>query len=278
MKRIALTVALVAFSGQAFGADLILTPPAPPEATAPESAFSGHIDGYGGMIYADETGWTVGAAGRANYNFRRRLNIQGDLFGDGIWFDDDTLFGYGAAAHLFWRDPSSYAVGIFGSVEGFDGDRLNYLGDVYRYTVGPEVQAYYGKITLYGQAYFGEVFGEHLEKGVDMWGGRGIVRYFPRENIRLDGELGYKTLQVPGDDFGIITAATQANYRFSGMPLTVFGRYQFENIEPPQGDGIQSHKIVVGLRAHFGSDSLLDEDRHGATMDVGRSNLLFPAF
>lgn len=49
----------------------------------------------------------------------------------------------------------------------------------------------------------------------------------------------------------------------------VFGRYEFERrkFETSTQD-IRANKVVIGLRASFGSDSLFDEDRNGATMDT----------
>ena len=68
-------------------------------------------------------------------------------------------------------------------------------------------------------------------------------------------------------------------YRFSGTPFSVFGRYQFERTSLSAFDISENiHKYVIGVRASFGSDTLLDEDRNGATMDTSRPNLILPSF
>ena len=80
-------------------------------------------------------------------------------------------------------------------------------------------------------------------------------------------------------DVDTVALALQAMYRFSDTPFSVFGRYQFETTSfdaagPFNDEDIDSHKLVVGLRASFGSSTLIEEDRNGATMDTFRSNLI----
>lgn len=277
MKRLIFCAALAAMASSAFAADATgpvyvpnttyLTDPTP----ISHNPVSGHVEGYIGATHwsqdgDSETGTSYGAAGRLNYNFNRNWNVQGDLFFDGLSIDEADIHSFGAAAHMFWRQPSSFALGGFVSVESIDLDD----DDVTRWVIGPEGQVYFGNVTLYGQAYYGRLRDDG--ESLDTWGGRGIVRYFFTENVRVDGELGFRTIEGFGDSLTTFTAAAQGNYRFTGTPLTAFGRYQFDSVSG-EGDA-DLHKFVVGLKATFGADTLLEEDRHGATMDTPTTNLI----
>ncbi|PWW01831.1 hypothetical protein DFR52_102495 [Hoeflea marina] len=274
MRHYLLTACLALASTSAFAADMIVAAPesAPMQS---RSACSGHIEAYlggaktSGDIVGDSTFLSYGGTARANCNFHQRWNVQGDLFADGADDGDQSVSGYGGAAHLFWRDPSRFAVGIFGTIA--DSEFLT--RDAGLYSFGPEVQFYLGNLTLYGQAEYGQQSFDDLPLDFDFWGVRGEVRYFVTENLRLDAELGYRDyeeflfLSPPS----LLSAALQANYRFDNSPVTVFGRYQYDHNE---NDFLEtdSHKFVAGLRISFGSGTLLEEDRYGASMNTFRTN------
>ena len=245
-----------------------------------------HISGYGqlyvGGLYVtipgDEhaTGTPAGGAVRVNFPIDARWNIQTDAAIDSVWSQGSNIYGYGGAVHGYWRDPSSHAFGVFATLDGYGGDNTG-ASDFHTFSVGPEGQVYLGNVTLYGQAYYGQlrVNGESV---LDTWGGRGVVRYFAQDNLRFDGELGFSRSSVGDNHFDIVTGALQATYRFSGTPWSVFGRYQLDHETVSFSSGsVNVHKYVVGMQASFGSDTLLSEDRNGATMDTYRSNTPTPA-
>jgi hypothetical protein len=242
------------------------------------SPLSGHIEAYLGGLYisqgiTDDTLFVYGGAGRLNWAVNDRWNVQGDVFYDRINNDNGggDISGLGGALHAYWRNPDSFALGVWGSYTGFDAGISS--SDVNQYRVGPEFQIYAGNWTIYGQGYFGELdLGTGTE--ADLWGARGVVRYFAHENLRFDGEVGYHTLEVTGQEIDTLTLALQGNYRFTGTPLTVFGRYQYDRLSSNASIEADLHKFIVGVRGSFGSDSLLDEDRHGATMDTPRNNII----
>jgi hypothetical protein len=273
-------------SGGAYAADPTIEE-APPVA-APQ--ISGHAEFYlGGLDLSmsspfgdyDDTVWVYGGAARINVPFAERWNIQGDAIIDHISLADEgggDITGYGGALHAYWRDPNSYALGVFGTLTQFDGDG----GEADSFTVGPEGQMYFGNLTLYGQVWYGQLDFDMAPDSFDMWGIRGVARYFFQPNLRLDGELAFHNSNADFDfgdvDIDTFSVALQANYRFENTPLTVFGRYQFDTMQftqplIPEQD-LDTHKFVVGLRASFGTGTLFDEDRHGATMDTNRSNYL----
>ncbi|WP_210235165.1 hypothetical protein, partial [Mesorhizobium sp. M4B.F.Ca.ET.214.01.1.1] len=96
-------------------------------------------------------------------------------------------------------------------------------------------------------------------------------RYFVRKNFRLDAELDFNRTDYDGTNEDVVGAAVQAMYRFDETPWAVFGRYEFERRKfETSTHALRANKVAIGLRASFGSDSLFDEDRNGATMDTYR--------
>lgn len=284
MKMFMFGAATVAISAPAFAADIVQPVTMKEPAYETLSPWSGHVEGYlGGVRYNIEdegdTYWTFGGDARVNYAVNPRWNMQGDLFFDRVNIDvaGDNIYDYGAAGHAYWRDPSSFALGAFASIRGWGGEED--LDDLYGFRVGPEAQLYFDRVTLYGQAYMGQLRSPEFSDPLDQWGIRGVVRYFAHENLRFDGELAFDSVDsfFGSGNIDTFTVAAQANYRFTGTPLTVFGRYQFEDFSVDgEGVDVDTHKFIVGLRGSFGSDTLLEEDRSGATMDVRRSNLTLP--
>lgn len=277
MKRIFLGALFTGVASSAMAADAAVDAPA----TVP--GMSGYGEFYLGGINArtggeSDTRWSLGGAARLNTPFDERWNLQADATVDyfDAGSDGASATSYGGALHLYWRDPNAYAIGGFATLSEY---RMDDAGDSTTWTVGPEAQVYIDNVTLYGQVYFGQT---ELVEDMDVAGLRGVVRYFAQPNLRFDAELGYRKTSWDGSLFDIdvetVSAALQANYRFDGSPMTVFGRYQYDDasmsVSGMGDDNTKSHKFVLGLRASFGTGTLLEEDRYGATMDTGRSNAM----
>ncbi|SDA44022.1 hypothetical protein [Mesorhizobium qingshengii] len=276
MYRFLLGAAIAATATSAFAADAVAPIVMDQELARPH--ISGYVEAYLGGLYLSsdfghENATTAGGAGRVNFPIDSRWNIQADAIVDSLWVQGDNLYGYGGAVHGYWRDPSAYALGGFATLNGYGGD---FGGPkIYNFTVGPEAQVYMGNVTLYGQVYYGQLRASGESEHLDNWGGRAVVRYFAQDNLRFDGELGYSTISLGGEHLNTVSGALQAMYRFSGTPFSMFGRYQIDHLSVA-GQSENIHKYVVGLRASFGSDTLLDEDRNGATMDTYRPNIILP--
>lgn len=272
MKQFLAGISLIALASPAFAADAIYMDAPVADVREP---FSGHIEGYvGGVRFSfdgdSDDAWIFGGAARANYAFTSHWNIQGDLFGESTRFDDFNFDHLGAGAHLFWRDPNRFALGVFGSVTS-----IGSFEDIKEYLIGPEGQVYFGNLTLYGQAYYGKL-DSSFGFDADIWGARGVARYFLHDNFKLEGEVGFRNYSEDGFDFDNWTFAAQADYRFADSPFSVFGRYQFDTYSFSDGPGdLDSHKFLVGFRGTFGAKTLIEEDRYGATMDLPSSTGLF---
>ena len=98
-----------------------------------------------------------------------------------------------------------------------------------------------------------------------------MARYFIQQNLRVDGEFSFEATDI-GVPYDVFAASVEAMYRFDDTPWSIFGRYQFEHYKIDSFDAGNGSKFVVGLRASFGSNSLFDEDRAGATMDTHQAN------
>lgn len=234
------------------------------------------ISGYGeiylgGLKFSDEddTLWTGGGTARVNIPFAQRWNIQIDGTYDRVWDSFNRTDGIGGAVHAYYRDPNLFAAGLFASIKDFGAD----IEGVYDYAGGPEAQVYFGNLTLYGQAYYGKDHVGDFIDDLDEWGVRGVARYFVRKNLRLDAEIAYNVTDAGSVSFDTVGMSVQAMYRFDATPWSVFGRYQFDRLTIESND-IDTNKFLIGIRASFGSDSLFDEDRNGATMDTYHPNLL----
>ncbi|TPN75484.1 hypothetical protein FJ988_29095 [Mesorhizobium sp. CU3] len=280
MYRLFLGAALAATATSAFAADA-------PVILDQELA-QPHISGYGelylGGLYFSvpgdhETGTGAGGAVRVNFPIDARWNIQTDAVVDSLWVQGTNIYSYGGAVHAYWRDPSSYALGGFATLNGYGGDEGLSDANLYSFSIGPEAQAYFGNVTVYGQVYYGQLRASGESEHFDNWGGRGVVRFFAQDNLRFDGELGFSRLSATGGHLDTVTGALQATYRFAGTPWSVFGRYQWDHLTISEASGsVNVHKYVVGLSASFGSDTLLSQDRSGATMDTYRPNFGVPLF
>lgn len=279
MKRAVTTAFLAMMASSALAADPIFVD----EQTV--RSVSGYGEAYVGGIWVsyddfEDSAWAFGGSGQVNVPFADFWNVQAGVTADAV-SEEGTLYALGGDVHLFWRDPSSYALGFFADARTyeFSGDD-DFYGDLWDWRFGPEAQAYFDRVTLYGQAYYGHIEIDEAPVDIEQMGIRGVVRYFAQNNLRFDGEVGFhQTSYGGGGDLNTFSAALQAMYRFDGTPLSVFGRYQFDtsSLDDAFDDGrFDTHKFVVGLRASFGTGTLLEEDRNGATMDSWHSNALVP--
>lgn len=265
MHRCSIVMASMIAATSAYAADTM-------QPWAGEAVATPRISGYGELYLGglrfvgdDYTTRAGGGAASLNIPFAQRWNLQGDLTYDRIWGHYSPLDDTRGAIHMYYRDADSFAAGLFATYTSF-----GIADDVtaYNYAVGPEAQLYLGNLTLYGQASVGQLTINSFHG--NQWGVRGVVRYYARKNLRFDGELAFNRTDygMNEDVFGV---AVQAMYRFDETPWSLFGRYQFERtkVETSAGD-TRANKFVIGLRASFGSETLFDEDRKGATMDTYR--------
>ena len=212
------------------------------------------------------------------------LSIQSDV--DVEWndctFDNNTVAGQKwsaqGAVHLSWRDPSRGLFGAFGGVGlSKHNDYLPDFGSDIRF-VGGEGQIYIDNITLYGQGAYLDVVSD--EGGLEAEGFfvRGVGRYFMPDDSRFQVEGLFASLDDKDNflkydvyQWGARFDTTWDNAPIVGsLPLFVAYRGTLRDGcfgTLPDSD-TSDHTIMAGFSYHWGTNSRLDTDRRGATLDT----------
>jgi hypothetical protein len=223
--------------------------------------------------------WTLGGGGWLDTSWRA-LHLQGDFSGEGTLnhrsADDTYLGSYGGGLHAGWRNPELGSFGAFGAVgKVMINDRDGKDPDTIAWGVGGEGQLFFDVATLYLQAGF--VDRQSLTSGGDVGAlnnagfVRGLGRYFPKDDLRLEAEASYAdgSMDPDGDDVFIVGWGVEAEYRLHDTPFAAFAGYhgRYYNQED-DWDKLYEHRISFGLRLYFGQGTLLANDRHGASLDL----------
>lgn len=156
------------------------------------------------------------------------------------------------ALHAFTRNDS-YAVGAFVEMASTDGDAV--------WAGGVEAHKYFADATLAGSLAYGQ-YDDWAD--VDIWSLGGEARYFVNDDLRIDGRAGYVRIEDQSADFGGWTLGVGVERRFADQPFSVFAAYDHAESED-LGDGT-ADSFSVGLRWTFGSETLKQRDRKGASM------------
>jgi hypothetical protein len=179
---------------------------------------------------------------------------------DGQVSDSDNADPTWAATGHLNTDLGGARVGAFAGVVTNDGDTL--------WAGGVEGQADLAASTvLYGQLGYGK--SDDLD--VDGWAVRAEVRQYVTEGFRVSGSLGYVTAdQDLVGDLDAWTMGAEAEYQFTGTPMSVFAAYDradFNDID------LESNTFKVGVRFSFGGATLRGRDAAGA--QLGNVSKLF---
>lgn len=185
------------------------------------------------------------------------------------------------AGHAFWRDSNLGLLGLIGQASSTETN-FGLFSDR-RYFLGAEGQYYFGNFTLYGQAAyengnFGVPFSSLNGIKVDGFVGAAQLRYFMTPDLMIAAKGGYENLRT--SDFGFSynirhtawLAGAKIENRFTGTPFSVFAEADYRG-----GDynisAAKEHetRAVVGMKINFGSSSLIERDRAGASLDPIRS-------
>lgn len=190
----------VLFAAPALAADLdrmMYAHDAPAAGLPAVSGVNWKLAGFASQLTFDEMDVTAyGAVGAVSVPLGHSWGAQFDaVFGSA---DGDAF--YGAAAHVFWRDPSKGLVGLYGSYLAWDadgtvpapiGDDIG-IADVTGAHVGKigiEAEYYHDRMSLEGQLTY--QFGNE-----DSVAGDVTLAYYLHDNLRLDG--GYRYLNGVG--------------------------------------------------------------------------------
>ncbi len=250
-------------------------------------------------------GWVLGGAGRANWWATPNVSFQLDGQAEGTQYRiPDAFFFPGlsgrastlawlVAGHANWRDPQRGLVGVFGGFGDAGGNGLTAVGGqtgVRHGLIGAEGQVYWNMLTLYGQAGYDSTIGMGdggFMSNVHQWFVRGTGRYFFGPNLMLEatGQYANGTIEhglffglaaTPNTDFNTLLWRLKGEWRPGMMPFSVFAVYEgsrsdFDTMPAfgaPFTEKVTDDRVMAGVRVYLGEDTLLGNDRHGATLDI----------
>jgi hypothetical protein len=262
------------------------------------------LGGIGGGDDLDFDDFQAEVRASAAYQFGGSFGMQGDVVFNYQSFDFpeilpgldilDSVKTTDVAGHAFWRNDS-FLLGAFGQYGLTSADVIGPLGvDFDRFYGGAEAQAYFGNFTLYAQAGY-----QNLDLGIDIPGLDDVdgffvnaeARYFATENWKLFVKGGYNTATISADlggadfelDFDTFTVGGGTEYRFADSPLSVFANAEYSHSETDglsdlSGGAIDEGefgtvKVLAGLKLNLGSQTLLERDRAGASLDPVKDTL-----
>ncbi len=200
----------------------------------------------------------------------------------------DDLFDYSflAGGHLSWRNPETGLFGGFASFGGASSDNEN--GDGSRahtfYAVGGEGQFYVDNLTFYLQGGYIDGASEDTIDAInddalrDAFFGRGVVRWFMDPDTRLQAEVAYVEGKTDDEedraDMTIVEWGVRYDTVLRGLPIlgdrNVFVGYRGAHYEKDGGDPgeFSDHTVMVGFTHRFGTQTIMETDRYGATLDL----------
>lgn len=240
----------------------------------PFGGVAGFIDTYYSRSSSDDTDVNAnswGLRGSLNAAIGGGVNMQVDGAVSWMDHDDGETEHYSGTAHLYYRPQTDYAVGGFAHLSKADTQFYGFgsSGDTETkdYLFGAEAGWFTDQagFTLQGGIGKTDVFGtdaNHILVGLGM-------NYFLSDNIRFDGGLAYHNLNADDLDtkLDIVSLQTILNYRLDGLPVSIYGGYRLDHLTPEVSgyrfDGWSTNTFLVGVKGHFGSDSLKDEMRNG---------------
>ncbi len=274
---------ILALGGAALAADIspvVAYPPAPSPVYAPQPIAMGYAELSFGWVNVDtddiylrfddddaDSFNAISGAGYANIPFPNWWNFELEARGSSVYQPGDFTLAsqVGGYGHIYWRDPSKWAAGVFGGYSNFS--LFNSAANLW--TLGAEALYFWNALTLYGQG--GYIWLDTDSDDAAAVFVRAVARYFIQQNLRLQGDVQWTSLVDGGLDADILTLVGTVEYRLSQVPLSGFASVRWDSMS---GDfDVDATTFLIGIRGYLGSGSLLDNDRNGAPLDV----LPFPA-
>lgn len=135
------------------------------------------------------------------------------------------------------------------------------------YAGGLVAEHYMDRVTLSGGA--GVANNDGLD--VEAWGASAELRYFITDSFRVDGLLGYTSIDFGFGEVDSVSFGVGGEYQLGEGPFSVTAGYVRADIDDTD---VTTDTLSVGLRYTFGG-TLRTRDRSGA--DIGGLNRLFSA-
>lgn len=205
------------------------------------------------------------------------IGVQGDVVLRHETVDrwgGDSFNSGDLALHLYYSDPESFLVGVFGQV-GRDASSFNYIWD--RVHLGVEAQLYLGDLTLYGQA--GRI---RLQRTVDTapylgWFASGEIAYYITPDFKVEAHGGVIRTEWFGYNSDAANIGLGAEYKFEDMPFSIFGSYDYfrSDFTTDNGMYMQQQRVQFGVKFNLDDGTLKDNDRNGVRLAPVRHSQAF---
>ncbi|MGD9968081.1 MAG: porin [Hyphomonadaceae bacterium] len=223
------------------GAAALLAVAAPSIAAAQTGyvgVFAGNVDA-GGATDEDFYGIEGAVAGPASGSLNWEIDAAAT---DG----DDTDSAFGVTGHLYSRNDSHLFGGFIGVSDS--DDSTTWVG-------GLEANKYFANWTLAGAVFYGN----NDDFDVDGWGANLEARAFVHDNFRLNGNIGYASVDAGGGDDDAMIYGVGGEYQLAAAPVSFVAGYNTIDF-----DGGDVDTWTVGVRYNWGG-TLRDRDRSGAS-------------
>jgi hypothetical protein len=189
----------------------------------------------------------AGATGAVNIPVSGGWNVSPELSAVSV-FSTGIGTTFTGVLHAYYRDPQSHALGVYAG-------GINNTANGGSFVVGLDGLLYMNRTTLYAQA--GYFTGSGVGQGGQIVG---TARYFPADNTKLEGSVGYAASTAGLSVLGFTAAAEQ---RFEQTPFSAFVSGTYFAI-PSSGN---QSVVMMGARMYFNNESLFQNDREGVTTD-----------
>lgn len=152
---------------------------------------------------------------------------------------DDSATGYGVAGHLFWRNPDTALVGLYG-----DYQRISDL-DASTWRLGVEAELYFDRISLEGFAGAEQVSIDSDDE--TYFSGEALAALYVTDNFRIEGGVGHRFEEVYG------TIGAEAMLPFGDNNVSLFTNAAFSE---------DATSVRGGVRIYFGEAGKSLKARH----------------
>jgi hypothetical protein len=236
----------------------------------------------GGECSTDLDYTTLHGSASVNVPYNDRVNLQFDIFGNESLDEGNDCGstcgsyygGFGAGAHLNYRDPLEGALGVFGTV-GRAAVASTSSSDYVVFAAGLEGEYYCNAWTFSAQAGYLDTD----ESGYGLMKEAGFIRagaaFYPSKRMKLSGNVGYIDGNTTGSDSA--SDVTEWNWGFTveylfgqTVPVSTYLEYKGQSSDAysPNSFTGDRHEVRAGVRFLFGvSDDLQKADREGAGME-----------
>jgi hypothetical protein len=206
--------------------------------------------GYAGVVYnsvdfdgaADEID-SYGVEGAVAFAGSGSIVFEVDA---AVTDSDDTDTGYGLVGHVYSRNDDRLIGGFIGVAGSDDSETL---------TAGLEANKYFANWTLAGAVFYGN----NDDADVDGYGLNVEARAFVNDNFRLNGNIGWASIDTGADDDDTMIYGVGGEYQFSAMPISIAAGWSTADSDAGDVD-----VISIGVRYNWGG-TLRDRDRSGAS-------------